>query len=137
VTIPVIANGDILDAASARRALEVSGAAGVMVGRGAQGAPWRPAQIAAEVYGTRAPDIPNGAALAALVAGHHTEMLAFYGRDLGLRIARKHLGWYADAAGADPALRSRMLTATTEAEVRALIDAAFTDAPGTPTREAA
>ena len=64
VDVPVIANGDIVDAATATRALDLSGADGVMVGRGAQGAPWRLAQIAHSLYGTPAPQIPQGPALA-------------------------------------------------------------------------
>jgi tRNA-dihydrouridine synthase B len=59
VTIPVIANGDITDAATARRALDQSGAAGVMVGRGAQGRPWQLAQIAHALHGRPAPRIPR------------------------------------------------------------------------------
>jgi tRNA-dihydrouridine synthase len=107
------------------------------VGRGAQGAPWRIAQIAHALHGTPAPSVPQGDALAALVAEHHEAILSFYGRDLGLRVARKHLGWYADAAGALPELRAAMLTATTEADVRALIVRAFTDLTPAPRKEAA
>jgi tRNA-dihydrouridine synthase B len=99
VAIPVIANGDIVDAATARQALDQSGADGVMVGRGAYGAPWVPAQIAHVLYGTPAPKVPTGAALADLIVEHYDEMLAFYGIDLGVRVARKHIGWYLAAAG--------------------------------------
>jgi tRNA-dihydrouridine synthase B len=126
VTIPVIANGDITDAATARAALEASGADGVMVGRGAQGRPWLLAQIAAELYGRPAPVVPQGAALSDLVSAHYDAILAFYGRDLGLRMARKHLGWYLEAAGAS-AHRAAMLTANDPETVLALIDRAFAD----------
>ncbi|MFZ5963783.1 tRNA dihydrouridine synthase DusB [Thalassococcus sp. BH17M4-6] len=111
VRIPVIANGDITDAASARRALEASGADGVMIGRGAQGRPWRLAEIAHALFGAPAPEVPTGAALVDLVAGHYEAMLDFYGADLGLRVARKHLGWYMDHAGTPAALRRPILTA--------------------------
>ena len=127
VKIPVIANGDITDAVTARAALGASGADGVMVGRGAQGRPWVLAQIEAALYGRPAPRVPQGAALAGLVAAHYEAILSFYGRDLGLRMARKHLGWYLDAAGAQ-AHRPVMLTATDPALVLALIGRAFTDA---------
>lgn len=110
VRIPVIANGDITDAPGARRALELSGADGVMVGRGAQGKPWRLAQIASEIYGRPRPDIPHGAALAGMIGEHYCAMLDFYGADLGRRVARKHLGWYMDDAGTGPALRRSILT---------------------------
>ncbi|MEZ5731109.1 MAG: tRNA dihydrouridine synthase DusB [Paracoccaceae bacterium] len=134
VTIPVIANGDIVDAATARAAMTSSAADGVMVGRGAQGAPWRLAEIGAQVFGTRAPDIPAGAALAALVAEHYEAMLDFYGTALGVRVARKHLGWYLDGAAARTDLRAEMMTATDPARVLTLIGQAF---GGTPRKEAA
>ncbi len=127
VRIPVVANGDIVDAGSARAALAASGAAGVMVGRGAQGAPWRLAQIAAELHGTPAPDVPRGAALAALVARHMDGSLSHYGRDLGLRVFRKHLGWYMDTAATPPALRRAVLTAPDAASVLRLLPDALAD----------
>ncbi|MCB2143150.1 MAG: tRNA dihydrouridine synthase DusB, partial [Rhodobacteraceae bacterium] len=79
VTIPVIANGDILTARDAARALAQSGADGVMVGRGAQGAPWRLAEIAAALFGAPAPAIPVGPDRARMVLGHYDEILDFYG----------------------------------------------------------
>ncbi|RWR27816.1 tRNA dihydrouridine synthase DusB [Sinirhodobacter populi] len=125
VRIPVIANGDIVDTATARQALADSGAAGVMVGRGAQGAPWRLAQIAHEIHGTPAPRIPADDALADLVAEHYEAILSFYGAHVGLRLARKHLGWYCDAAGAPPELRAGMMVSTTPEATLGLIRAAF------------
>ena len=125
VRIPVIANGDIVDATTARAALAQSGADGVMIGRGAQGAPWRLAEVAHAIYGTPAPVVPQGAALADLVAGHYEAILDFYGIELGIRIARKHLGWYLDAAG-QQAHRAALMTATSPQTVLALIRTAFT-----------
>ena len=127
VAIPVIANGDILDAATARAALAASGADGVMVGRGAQGAPWRLAQISAALYGTPVPVVPRGAALADLVAGHYQSILAFYGADLGLRVARKHLGWYLEQAGILDG-RLALMTADSPAAVLSLIRTVFAGA---------
>ena len=115
VRIPVIANGDITDSASAREAMDRSGADGVMVGRGAQGRPWALAQIAHDLFDAPPPQIPHGAALAQMIVDHYEAMLSFYGLDLGLRVARKHLGWYLE--GADPALRREVLTATDPAHV--------------------
>ena len=129
VTIPVIANGDIVDTRSARTAMSQSGATGVMVGRGAQGAPWRLAEIAAGLFGSVAPEVPTGHALSDVVSEHYESMLGFYGKELGLRIARKHLGWYADEAAVDPALRARMMTMTSPGDVLALIRSAFISAP--------
>ncbi|MCF6231904.1 MAG: tRNA dihydrouridine synthase DusB [Rhodobacteraceae bacterium] len=125
VTIPVIANGDIVDARTARTALSQSQGDGVMIGRGAQGRPWQLAEIANEIYGTPAPKVPTGAALADMVSAHYQAMLGFYGVTLGLRIARKHLGWYMDATGTIPALRRQVLTAKTPAEVLRLLPEAL------------
>lgn len=125
VRVPVIVNGDIHDALTARRALAASGAAGVMLGRAAQGRPWLLAQIAAELYGTPAPQVPVGTALADLVAEHYHAILGFYGTELGLRVARKHLGWYVEAAGGDPVLRARLVRAGDPAAVLALLPEAL------------
>ena len=119
VSIPVVANGDIVDAPSARRALAASGAQGVMVGRGAQGRPWALAEIAHGVAGTPAPRIPTGAALSDMISAHYEVMLSFYGADLGLRVARKHLGWY--LAGADAGLRRLILIGDTPSDVLRMI----------------
>ncbi len=126
VSVPVIANGDIRDAKTARRALAQSNAAGVMIGRGAQGRPWALAEIAAELYGLTPPEIPHGAALADQVCDHYESILSFYGKDLGVRIARKHLGWYVDAAGGSVALRSRLMREKDPATVLAILPDALT-----------
>ncbi|MAC82360.1 MAG: tRNA dihydrouridine synthase DusB [Rhodobacteraceae bacterium] len=124
VDVPVIANGDIVDADTASAALKASGAAGVMVGRGAQGKPWLLAQIAHALFGADAPDIPEGSALLDMVSEHYQAMLGFYGPELGLRVARKHLGWYMDEAGTEPPLRRAVLTARDPDQVlRLLADA--------------
>ena len=99
VDVPVVVNGDIIDLASAREALQQSGAAAVMLGRGAQGQPWAVAQIGAGLAGLPGPAAPRGPELAALVAEHYEDMLIEYGIAVGLRAARKHLDWYTEAAG--------------------------------------
>ncbi|MCA0273686.1 MAG: tRNA dihydrouridine synthase DusB [Proteobacteria bacterium] len=128
VTIPVIANGDIVDVASARQALAASGADGVMIGRGAEGAPWRLAEVAASLKG-EAFAAPPPSEVMDIISDHYDAILSFYGRELGVRIARKHLGWYADEAGIDAGLRAAMLTETDPARVQALVADAFGDAP--------
>ncbi|HRK41891.1 MAG TPA: tRNA dihydrouridine synthase DusB [Gemmobacter sp.] len=124
LSIPLIANGDIVDAETAETALRLSGADGVMIGRGAQGRPWLLAQVAHALYGRPAPVIPQGDALADLVVGHYEAMLAFYGHDLGIKIARKHLGWYLEMAGLEAA-RGEVMTCADPQRVIALIRAAF------------
>ncbi|UWQ85390.1 tRNA dihydrouridine synthase DusB [Leisingera caerulea] len=121
VTVPVLANGDIVDTAAARQALELSGADGVMIGRGAEGKPWLLAEVSHHLWGTPAPEIPAGDAFIQMVSEHYRAMLDFYGQDLGVRVARKHLGWYMDEAGTGPAMRRTVLTQKDPAEVLALL----------------
>ncbi|KIN72329.1 tRNA dihydrouridine synthase DusB [Sulfitobacter guttiformis] len=125
VDIPVVANGDIVDAATARKALAQSGAQGVMIGRGIQGRPWLLAQIAHEIYGTPAPRIPQGAEFTDMVLGHYDALLGFYGTKLGLRVARKHLGWYMDHAGTPDNARRAVLTAQSVEETLIALPAAL------------
>lgn len=99
VDVPVVVNGDIINLDTAREALAQSGAAAVMLGRGAQGQPWTVAQIGAGLANHPAPEAPKGTELAALVAEHYEDMLVEYGTAVGLRAARKHLDWYLGAAG--------------------------------------
>nr|WP_281259930.1 tRNA dihydrouridine synthase DusB [Palleronia abyssalis] len=124
VRIPVIANGDVRSAADARAALAQSHADGVMIGRGIQGRPWLLAQIAAELHGRPRPVIPALSELVDLIAAHVEASCAFYGRALGTKVVRKHLGWYLDAAAPDTPLRRAVLTADgPEAVARLLPDA--------------
>ncbi len=117
VTVPVVANGDIVDEETAADALQKSGADGVMIGRGSQGRPWILAQVAHALWDTAEPDIPIGSDLVAMVSEHYEAMLAFYGQDLGIRVARKHLGWYMDEVGTEAGLRKHVLTARDPREV--------------------
>ena len=127
VKVPVIANGDIVDLASARSALELSGADGVMVGRGIQGRPWMLAEIAAGLAGQKYNDAPRGPRLADMVADHYQAALDFYGPDLGGRVIRKHLGWYMDLAATPGPLRKEVLTSKSPATVLRLIPKALAE----------
>lgn len=99
VRVPVIVNGDILGLDDARTALRLSGADGVMIGRGAYGAPWQPGRIARGLAEGRDPGPPGLDAQAALARRHVEMMLEHYGPWLGLRNARKHIGWYLASSG--------------------------------------
>ncbi|OAN79772.1 tRNA-dihydrouridine synthase [Sulfitobacter pontiacus] len=124
VSIPVIANGDIISTDAARQALAQSGAGGVMIGRGAQGKPWLLAQVAHDLFGAPAPVIPQGADFARMVSDHYEAIIRFYGEVIGLRVARKHLGWYMDTSNTPADLRRAVLTAASPAEVHRLIPSA-------------
>ncbi len=102
-SLPVVVNGDITSVASAQRALSESGADGVMIGRGCYGRPWLPAQVAsALMHGVSIAD-PDLQTERAIVLRHYRAMLEHFGRQPGLRLARKHVSWYSaglvDSAG--------------------------------------
>ncbi|WP_273545035.1 tRNA dihydrouridine synthase DusB [Heliomarina baculiformis] len=133
VDVPVVANGDIVDFGSARTALAKSGADGVMIGRGAQGRPWVLAEVTHALGKTAGPVIPTGTDLVDLVSDHYQSMMGFYGRTLGVRVARKHLGWYMDHAGTRTDLRRMVLTEQDPESVVNLLGDALT----TPAKVAA
>jgi nifR3 family TIM-barrel protein len=125
VRIPVIANGDIDGPRTARRAQQLSGADGVMIGRAIRGQPWLLAQVAAHLFGAPAPVVPQGQALADLVVRHYQASIAFDGPRLGSRVVRKHLGWYMARAATPAVLRQAILTEVDPMRVLALLPDAF------------
>jgi len=133
VRIPVIVNGDVATVADARTALAASGADGVMVGRAAYGAPWRLGRIAAALAGAEVAEAPPLAEQGRIARGHVEAMLAHYGDFLGLRNARKHMGWYLETSGhradALKAWRRALCTEDDPRRVLELIDAFYGDAP--------
>jgi nifR3 family TIM-barrel protein len=129
VKIPVIANGDIGSAEGARQALTLSGAAGVMIGRAAQGKPWLPGAIERALRnGGEATPPPRPLLLQSLLA-LYDDTLAFYDVGLGVRVARKHIAWSIDANFGDAARETRKQICVLEdpRRVRAALIALFED----------
>jgi tRNA-dihydrouridine synthase B len=123
VSIPVVANGDVLTLADASEIVAQSGADAVMIGRGHYGAPWLAGSLAAEAGGNPARGVPRHAAeISEYISAHYEDMLTFYGVESGLRQARKHLGWYLDrhATHVAPNTRRTIMTST---EPHMVIDA--------------
>jgi nifR3 family TIM-barrel protein len=132
IGVPVVVNGDIVSVADARQALDQSGADGVMVGRGAYGAPWQPGRIA-EALATGCDPGPPCSETQSRIAGEHvTAMLAHYGAHVGLRNARKHIGWYLETSGlpveAAKRWRGRLCTEENADAVLAGLEAAYREA---------
>jgi nifR3 family TIM-barrel protein len=131
VSIPVIVNGDVVDVPTAKAALEQSGADAVMIGRGAYGRPWMAAQIDAALNGVDLPD-PSIEERLDIALTHFDEALGFYGERLGLKIFRKHLGWYVEQGPSpvDPAerrqVKGRLCRLEQPHEVRAALKALWT-----------
>jgi nifR3 family TIM-barrel protein len=127
VGVPVVVNGDIMDARTAKAALAASGADAVMVGRGVYGKPWVAAEIEAALSG-QAFVAPGAEARLAIALEHFGESLAFYGDRLGLRIFRKHLAAYIENAPwpADPAVRREARARLCRLEDAGEVEAALT-----------
>ncbi|MFL6836255.1 MAG: tRNA dihydrouridine synthase DusB, partial [Bradyrhizobium sp.] len=96
ISVPLVVNGDITSFDKAVAALELSGADAVMIGRGAQGQPWLPGQIARRLEGGIAESAPSLAEQLKHIGALYDEICSHYGLRIGLRHARKHLGWALD-----------------------------------------
>lgn len=102
VSIPVIVNGDILTPQDAKRALEISGADGVMIGRGAYGKPWVVQQTIEYLRDGKVPVAPSSEEIHSILLEHYEALLSYYGIHQAVQIARKHIAWYCeDMAGSD------------------------------------
>jgi tRNA-dihydrouridine synthase B len=135
IRIPLVVNGDITSYEKAVTALEMSGADAVMVGRGAQGQPWLPGQIGRRLENGIAEAAPTLADQLKYVCTLYDEVVSHYGLRIGLRHARKHLGWALDVAAkvsCAPAAvlkswRQRILTAEDPGGVHRSLHDAFGD----------
>jgi tRNA-dihydrouridine synthase B len=133
VKIPVIVNGDIVDLASAREALNQSGADAVMIGRGSYGRPWIAAHLSRALAGEENKE-PEAATRLDILFQHLADSVKFYGDALGLRVFRKHLGWYVENApfGTRESRRAAKSQLCQIASVAALEEAVTTFWSGTP-----
>ncbi len=121
VKIPVIANGDIVDFDSAQRALDESGADGIMIGRGAYGKPWFVNQVTSYLKTKTAPDEPSLQEQLEIILKHYDEMLDLYGLTTGVRMARKHLGWYSAGKFNSSEFRARVMRIDDPAQVKIVV----------------
>lgn len=129
VTIPVIVNGDIVTVQAAREALSRSGADALMLGRGVYGRPWLAAHLERALNDDRPIPEPDRKERLAIVVEHLRASVAFYGLPLGLRMFRKHLGWYIEQAPwpADPQHRRQAKASICRIEEPEAVEAAMTD----------
>jgi tRNA-dihydrouridine synthase B len=125
VRIPVLANGDITTPQQAKHVLDVTRADAVMIGRGAQGRPWIFREIAHYLATGELLPEPSPLDVATILLGHLDHLHAFYGEQAGVRIARKHLGWYAKDRPQNAAFRDVVNRAETMHEQLRLTRAYF------------
>ena len=125
VGIPVIANGDILSPEDAHRVLRRTGADGVMIGRAAQGRPWIFREIEHFLATGTHMAAPRNSEISAVLAEHLQGLYGFYGPEHGVRVARKHIGWYVNELPGGEAFRRDMNRIESADEQLAAVDAYF------------
>lgn len=128
VSLPVVVNGDIVTVEDAAEAVAQSGADGVMVGRGAYGRPWFLRQVMDYLRDGRRTAEPPLARRVEVMLEHYEALLSLYGKHTGVRIARKHLGWYAKGIEGAAEFRARVNGEDDPARVKQMIGALFAPA---------
>ena len=118
VRIPIFANGDIKTPQKAREVLDFTGVDGVMLGRASHGAPWIFRSVNTYLHSGFAAPALSRTEVRDIILGHLSSLYAFYGEDLGVRIARKHLGWYYEQLLTDPVDIRRTLMAAESTSVQ-------------------
>ena len=125
VQIPVFANGDIETPGEAMQVLEMTQARGLMVGRAAQGNPWIFREIQSCLDGGTQADPPSESEVHSVLTRHLRALHDFYGPRQGLRVARKHIGWYLKGRPGGKELRTRLMRVEDAAQQLQLIDEHF------------
>ena len=125
IDIPVYANGDIDSPLKASQVLEHTGAAGIMIGRAAQGRPWLCGQIAEYLESGTLREAPGNEEQWRIISDHLRALHQFYGEYMGVRIARKHVGWYLSTSSAGTTLRKQFNRLESAEEQLGLLEAFF------------
>ncbi|MCF6250863.1 MAG: tRNA dihydrouridine synthase DusB [Methylococcaceae bacterium] len=112
VNLPIIANGDITDATKAKQVIEYTGADAIMIGRAAQGKPWIFDEILQHLNNNKSYIKPSVNDIQSIINNHLENLYSFYGNISGVRIARKHIGWYFDNLGSIPSVRIKEIYQT-------------------------
>jgi tRNA-dihydrouridine synthase B len=125
IKIPVLANGDIDSPQKARQVLELTGADGLMIGRAAQGQPWIFRDIATYLEKGELLTPPAREEVRAIMRAHLRRLYDYHGEDTGVRIARKHIGWYAAGRPQESHFRNEVMRAPTTALQLSAVDEYF------------
>ena len=122
VNIPVIANGDIKTSQDAKKAIELSKADGVMIGRGCYGKPWLIEKITRKLKNDYSFEEPNIDEKKQIILEHFGDMLDHYGERIAVNLAKKHLGWYSNGMNSAANYRANINKSTEKEEMLELIE---------------